>query len=119
MLGAVQRYVGYRRASVYGPDRCLLRNQVTVLSLFLTSPTLPAGKTISLDITNPEQLAAFKKNPINIKEGVDYNVGVTFKVNHGIITGVRYIQVVKRSGLKGGLYSKRISWRSCSFCYTR
>jgi len=74
--------------------------KVTVLSLFLTSPTLPTGKKISLDINNASQLAALKKSPLTIKEGVEYNVGITFKVNHGIITGVRYIQVVKRSGVK-------------------
>ncbi|KAF8511210.1 immunoglobulin E-set [Gautieria morchelliformis] len=74
--------------------------KVTVLSLFLTSPTLPPGKKISLNVTNPAELALFKKNPLTIKEGVEYNVGITFKVNHSIITGVRYIQVVKRSGVK-------------------
>ena len=28
-------------------------------------------------------------------------VGITFKVNHGIISGVRYIHVVKRAGIRG------------------
>ena len=41
-----------------------------------------------------------KSNPINIKEGGPYHVGITFKVNHGIISGVRYILIVKRSGVK-------------------
>ena len=31
----------------------------------------------------------------------DVSVRITFKVNHSIISGVRYIQVVKRAGLKG------------------
>jgi len=70
-----------------------------VLSLFLTSPTLPAGP-ISININDRAQLDAIKKNPIKIKEGVEYNVGITFKVNHSIISGVRYIQIVKRSGIK-------------------
>jgi len=74
--------------------------QVTVLSMFLTSPTLPEGKTISLDLQDPSLLETYKKTPITIKEGVTYNVGVTFKVNHGIISGVRYIHVVKRTGVK-------------------
>ncbi|EJD53994.1 E set domain-containing protein [Auricularia subglabra TFB-10046 SS5] len=74
--------------------------KVTVLSLFLTSPTLPAGKTVSLDLTDKAGLDTLKKTPLNIKEGVEYNVGITFKVNHSIISGVRYIQVVKRAGVK-------------------
>lgn len=108
-----------RRVLIQGCS--FLSIQVTVLTLFLTSPTLPQGKTLSLDITNPTALASLKKNPLTIKEGVEYkfralwlfssqsgrsdvfsfSVGITFKVNHSIITGVRYIQVVKRSGVKG------------------
>jgi len=72
--------------------------QVTVLSLFLESATLT--QPLSLDLTNPAEVAALKEHPIKIKEGVDYNVGITFKVNHGITSGVRYIQVVKRGGIK-------------------
>ncbi|KIM33835.1 hypothetical protein M408DRAFT_86102 [Serendipita vermifera MAFF 305830] len=73
--------------------------KVTVLSLTLTSKTLPTGK-ISLDLSNQAQVESYKKNPINIKEGIEYKVGITFKVNHGIISGVRYIHVVKHSGIK-------------------
>lgn len=38
------------------------------------------------------------------------SVGIAFKVNHGITSGVRYIQVVKRSGLKGMLQSLRYTF---------
>ncbi|KAF8665583.1 hypothetical protein AX16_000041 [Volvariella volvacea WC 439] len=74
--------------------------KVTVLTLELDSPTLPPGKRIVVDLTNKDQLADTKKNPIIIKEGVEYNVRITFKVNHSIISGVRYIQLVKRAGVK-------------------
>jgi Rho GDP-dissociation inhibitor len=46
--------------------------QVTVESLFLTSATLPPGKTISLDLLDKAHLADLKKNPITIKEGIEY-----------------------------------------------
>ncbi|KXN86381.1 Rho GDP-dissociation inhibitor, partial [Leucoagaricus sp. SymC.cos] len=63
-----------------------------------------ASKTISLDVTNPAAIeAATKKKPIIIKEGVEYNVRITFKVNHSIISGARYIQVVKSTGVKDKL----------------
>ncbi|KAJ6629134.1 immunoglobulin E-set [Mycena sp. CBHHK59/15] len=74
--------------------------KVTVLTLELDSSTLPAGKTIAFNLADTARLADTKKNPIVIKEGVEYNVRITFKVNHSIISGVRYIQVVKRSGVK-------------------
>ncbi|KAG9127277.1 hypothetical protein FRC07_015035 [Ceratobasidium sp. 392] len=75
-------------------------SKVAVLSLFLTSPTLPPGKTISLDLTDGAAMEAVKKSPIVIKEGVEYNVGITFMVNGDIVTGLRYIHVVKRMGVK-------------------
>ncbi|KAF8138637.1 immunoglobulin E-set [Boletus edulis] len=74
--------------------------KVTVLTLELVSPTLPPGKKLAFDILDTARLADTKKNPIIIKEGVEYNVRITFKVNHSIISGVRYIQIVKRAGLK-------------------
>ncbi|KIK55593.1 hypothetical protein GYMLUDRAFT_47808 [Collybiopsis luxurians FD-317 M1] len=75
--------------------------KVTVLALELDSKTLPSGKKISLDLSDPAKIAAeTKKNPVTIKEGVEYNVRIKFRVNHSIISGVRYIQVVKRAGVK-------------------
>ncbi|KAG6817198.1 hypothetical protein H0H87_011556 [Tephrocybe sp. NHM501043] len=65
--------------------------KVTVLTLELDSPTLPAGKKIAFDLK--DTTANLTKNPITIKEGVEYNVRITFR-------GVRYIQLVKRAGLK-------------------
>ncbi|KAJ7667856.1 immunoglobulin E-set [Mycena polygramma] len=74
--------------------------KVTVLTLELDSPTLPPGKKIAFNLNDTARLADTKKNPIVIKEDVDYNVRISFKVNHSIISGVRYIQVVKRAGVK-------------------
>ncbi|KAF9263547.1 rho GDP-dissociation inhibitor [Marasmius fiardii PR-910] len=75
--------------------------KVTVLKLELHSDTLPAGKTVVLDLKTPnETVQDATKNPIIIKEGVEYNVRIHFRVNHSIISGVRYIQVVKRTGIK-------------------
>ncbi|KAI0068922.1 E set domain-containing protein [Artomyces pyxidatus] len=72
--------------------------KITVLSLELVSPTLPTGKPIKVDIQNTAQLRALKETPIQVKEGAD--VFITFTVNHSIVTGARYIQVVKRGGIK-------------------
>ncbi|KAL4075981.1 immunoglobulin E-set [Scleroderma citrinum] len=74
--------------------------KLTVLTLELLSPTLPADKKLAFDLTNPATIADIKKNPVIIKEGIEYNVRITFRVNHSIISGVRYIQLVKRAGLK-------------------
>lgn len=46
--------------------------QVTVLTLELDSPTLPAGRKIVFDLKDVAKLADTKKNPIIIKEGIEY-----------------------------------------------
>ncbi|KAF7981646.1 hypothetical protein HWV62_32750 [Athelia sp. TMB] len=70
--------------------------KITVLTLELTSPTLPANKKLTFDVANKQTAS----DVFTIKEGVEYNVTITFKVNHSIISGVRYIQVVKRGGIR-------------------
>ncbi|KAI0774415.1 rho GDP-dissociation inhibitor [Fomes fomentarius] len=74
--------------------------KVTILYLELASPTLPPGKQLVMNLLDQNEIANLKKNPVTIKEGVEFNVRINFKVNHSIISGVRYIQVVKRSGVK-------------------
>ncbi|GJE84484.1 rho GDP-dissociation inhibitor [Phanerochaete sordida] len=74
--------------------------KVTILTLELASPSMPPGKTLIMNLQNPAVLADMKKNPVTIKEGIEYNVRITFQVNHSIISGVRYMQVVKRAGVR-------------------
>ncbi|EIM88538.1 rho GDP-dissociation inhibitor [Stereum hirsutum FP-91666 SS1] len=76
------------------------KRKVEVLTLELTSPSLPAGRTISVDLNNPNQLAEMKDSPIQVKEGAEYSCHIKFKVNHSLVTGLRYIQVVKRGMVK-------------------
>ncbi|GAA5897969.1 hypothetical protein JCM8208_003207 [Rhodotorula glutinis] len=57
---------------------------VEILSLSLTAPSRP--QPIVFDLTDPA------------KEGVDYSVELKFKVNHGLVSGLKYLQVVRRMG---------------------
>ncbi|QRV76439.1 Rho GDP-dissociation inhibitor [Ceratobasidium sp. AG-Ba] len=75
-------------------------SKVVLQQLVLTSPTLPPGKEVSLDLTDQQAIAATKKTPIVIKEGVEYNVGLKFKIDNEVVSGLRYIHVVKRAGIK-------------------
>jgi Rho GDP-dissociation inhibitor len=70
--------------------------QVKVLSLSLVSPGL--ANPIKVDVSKAED---YKKSPITIKEGAEYNVEITFQVDNGIVPGLKYLQVVKRAGVKG------------------
>ncbi|KAH9965715.1 rho GDP-dissociation inhibitor [Russula dissimulans] len=69
--------------------------KLTVLSLELTSPSLPEGKSLKIDFTKDENY--YENNPIQVKEGVPYKAIISYRVNHSIVTGARYIQVIKRS----------------------
>ncbi|POY75111.1 hypothetical protein BMF94_1741 [Rhodotorula taiwanensis] len=62
---------------------------VQVLSLSLNSPTRP--QPIVLDLTQPDKLAALKK------ERDEYSVELSFRVNN-LVSGLKYIQVVRRMG---------------------
>ncbi|CAD6586315.1 MAG: hypothetical protein TREMPRED_004387 [Tremellales sp. Tagirdzhanova-0007] len=71
--------------------------KVVPKTLFLSSPTLDQPITIDLTQTAAE-LAKLK--PMIIKEGIEYSVGITFAVEGQIVSGLKYLQVVKRAGVK-------------------
>lgn len=59
------------------------------------------GRTdVVLDLSSPENVEKVKKQPITIKEGVDYRMKVKFRVQHDVISGLKYLHVVKRSGIR-------------------
>nr|ODN91679.1 rho GDP-dissociation inhibitor [Cryptococcus depauperatus CBS 7855] len=66
--------------------------------LFLSSPTLNHPIAINLE-QSKEELAKLKKEFITIKEGIEYSVGITFTIENEIVSGLQYIQVVKRAGI--------------------
>jgi len=55
---------------------------------------------IIIDLTSPGAVEALKKKPFTIKEGATFRMKATFKVQHEVLSGLKYIQVVKRHGVK-------------------
>jgi len=55
---------------------------------------------VVIDLTGPNALEDLKKKTFTIKEGVQYRMKVVFKVQHQILSGLKYLQVVKRGPLK-------------------
>ncbi|PWN53691.1 E set domain-containing protein [Violaceomyces palustris] len=73
--------------------------KLTLHSLSLVSPTAPGG-AVSINLEQgKEQLEALRKNPLVVKEGVEYNVKIRFSVGSDILSGLKYVQVVKRAGV--------------------
>lgn len=52
-----------------------------------------------IDVSKPGAVEALKDKPFTIKEGATFRMKATFKVQHQILSGLKYIQVVKKMGM--------------------
>ncbi|KAF9080247.1 hypothetical protein BGX23_002409 [Mortierella sp. AD031] len=71
-------------------------HNVVVLQLALEVAGRP---DVILDLTKSEE--ELKKHSFTIKEGVEYRLKVLFKVQHEVVSGLKYLHVVKRHGVRG------------------
>lgn len=55
---------------------------------------------VVLDLTLPGALESLGMKPFTIKEGAEYCMRVKFRVQHEVISGLRYLQRVKRKGVQ-------------------
>jgi Rho GDP-dissociation inhibitor len=51
---------------------------------------------IIIDLKSPNAVEELAKKPFTIKEGATFRMKVCFKVQHQVLSGLKYIQVVKR-----------------------
>ncbi|KDN52758.1 putative Rho GDP-dissociation inhibitor 1 [Tilletiaria anomala UBC 951] len=73
--------------------------KLVIHSLSMESSSAPGGKvSIKLD-GSQDELEALKKNPLIVKEGVDYNIAISFSVGSDVLSGLKYLHVVKRTGV--------------------
>ncbi|KAJ0356213.1 hypothetical protein COL154_011033 [Colletotrichum chrysophilum] len=68
-----------------------------ILSLTMESP---GREPVTIDLSAPGSEASLKDKPFKIKEGAKFTMVATFKVQHEILSGLQYVQVVKRKGIK-------------------
>ncbi|KAL0635831.1 rho GDP dissociation inhibitor [Maublancomyces gigas] len=73
------------------------KRTVVVLQLSLLVEGRP---DVIIDLNTSGAVESLKKNPFIIKEGSSYHMRVKFRVQHEVISGLRYLQLVKRKGLK-------------------
>ncbi|KAJ5279342.1 Rho GDP-dissociation inhibitor [Penicillium angulare] len=55
---------------------------------------------VTIDLSSPESLASLKDKPFTIKEGATFHIQVVFQVNGEVMSGLKYVQVVKRKGVR-------------------
>ncbi|KAI8927722.1 immunoglobulin E-set [Entophlyctis helioformis] len=70
---------------------------VVVTSLALEVAGRP---DVAIDLSTPEAIKALETNVVTIKEGVEYRLKVSFRINHDVVSGLKYLHVVKRGPLK-------------------
>jgi hypothetical protein len=68
----------------------------------------PGRGPVTIDLSAPGSEATLKDKPFKIKEGSKFTMVVTFKVQHEILSGLQYVQVVKRKGIKVGKDSEML-----------
>jgi len=70
--------------------------KVVILELALEVCDRP---DVVIDLSQPTALAQLTSKPFTIKEGAEYSMRVKFRVQHEVISGLRYLQRVKRKGV--------------------
>lgn len=59
------------------------------------------GGDILYPLESAAELEKMKKTPFLLKEGCHYKIRVTFRVQHDIVSGLKYVNSVYRKGIKG------------------
>ena len=55
---------------------------------------------VVIDVSAPGALDSLKDKPFTIKEGATFRIKVVFAVHHEVLSGLKYLQVVKRKGVR-------------------
>ncbi|EZF23509.1 hypothetical protein H112_03761 [Trichophyton rubrum D6] len=55
---------------------------------------------ITIDLSEPGAVDCLKDKPFTIKEGCRFRIKATFQVQHDVLSGLKYVQVVKRKGIR-------------------
>ena len=55
---------------------------------------------IVIDLTAPGSVEALKSKPFVIKENAKFRMKAKFKVQHDVLSGLKYLQVVRRKGIR-------------------
>jgi Rho GDP-dissociation inhibitor len=60
----------------------------------------PGRDPVTIDLSAPGSESTLKDRPFKIKENSKFTMVAKFKVQHEILSGLHYVQIVKRKGIK-------------------
>jgi len=58
------------------------------------------GGAIIYKFDSKESLTKLKDQPFTLKEGCNYRMAITFKVQHDLVTGLKYVNTVYKMGVR-------------------
>ncbi|KAL9120296.1 MAG: hypothetical protein Q9187_003149 [Circinaria calcarea] len=73
------------------------KRRCIILSLALEVEGRP---DLIVDLTAPGTLESLKSKPFVIKEGAVFRMKAVFRVQHDVLSGLKYLTVVKRKGIR-------------------
>ena len=68
----------------------------------------PGRAAVTIDLSAPGSEVTLKDHPFKIKEGAKFTMIASFKVQHEILSGLKYVQTVKRKGIRVSKESEMI-----------
>ena len=74
---------------------------------------------ITIDLTAPGSVEALKSKPFTIKEGARFRMKANFVVQHDVLSGLKYLQVTKRKGIRVAKNEEMIVSVHCSISGTK
>ncbi|TLS27744.1 hypothetical protein PpBr36_01204 [Pyricularia pennisetigena] len=75
-------------------------NDPRVCIIYSLTMESPGRDPVKIDLRTPGSEKTLKDHPFKIKEGAKFTMVADFKVQHEILSGLHYVQVVKRKGIK-------------------
>lgn len=61
---------------------------------------VPGRPDVIIDLNAPGSVEKLRSQPFTIKEGAEFRMKATFVVQHDVLSGLKYLQVVKRKGIR-------------------
>lgn len=81
---------------------------------------VPGRADVTVSLSAPGAIGALAREPFYIKEGVRYAMVLQFRVQREVVSGLRYLQVVKRKGIRVDKFEEMVgSYGPAQEIYTK
>ncbi|PVU92081.1 hypothetical protein BB559_003851 [Furculomyces boomerangus] len=86
--------LGLNKATAISPTDDPRKVVVTALVL-----EVEGRQDVVMDVSTAAAIENLKKTPLVIKEGINYRLKIRFRIQHDVISGLKYLHAVKRAGI--------------------